>query len=77
MKAFVLNGDKNSQKLILQACIPFTDLMSKAQFAYRVNPSDNPYAINNESDNDRNYQRTINTERVKGIEKYLKKVVLS
>lgn len=76
MKAFVLNGDENSQKLILQASIPFTELMSKAQFAYRVNPSDNPYAINNESDNDRNYQRTINTERVKGIVKYLKNSII-
>lgn len=76
MKAFVLNGDVNSQKLILQACIPFKELMSKAHFAYRVNPSENPYAVHEGSDNDENYQRTINKERVKGIVKFLRDSII-
>ena len=74
MKAFVLNGDENSQKLILQACIPFIDLKDKARFTFRGDPSANPYSI--KTSNEENYQRQINQNRVKDIGKYLRMSIL-
>lgn len=32
MKVNVLSGDENSQKLLLQACVPFMDLKDNARF---------------------------------------------
>lgn len=43
MKVNVLSGDENSQKLLLQACVPFMDLKDNARFFYREDPSQNPY----------------------------------
>ena len=74
MKAFVLNGDENSQNLILQACIPFIDLKDKARFTFRGDPSANPYSI--KTSNEENYQRQINQNRVKDIGKYLRMSIL-
>lgn len=74
--AFVLNGDEQSQKLIIQACVPFRELMQKAHFAYRKYPSDNPYNFDAFEDNNKSYQRNINQERVKEIVKYLKSSIL-
>lgn len=74
MKAFVLNGDENSQKLILQACIPFTELKDKTRFTFRGDSSANPYSI--ETGNEEYYQRQIKEDRVKDISKYLKRAIL-
>ncbi len=48
MKAFVLNGDVNSQKLVIQANIPFLELYRKARFTQMEDPTNDPY---DDSDN--------------------------
>ena len=67
MKAFVLNGDIESQKLILQANIPFVELYKRARFTYMEDPTNDPY---DETDNvpvNEYYQRRVDEERVKNF----------
>lgn len=73
----VMGGNAETQKLILQACIPFKMLRENAKFFYRPDPNENPY---NEKTSERvseYYQRRIDFQRVKAIKKYLRKAILS
>ena len=77
MKAFVLNGDVESQKLILQANIPFSELCKRARFTYMEDPTNDPY---DETDNvpvNEYYQRRVDEERVKKIKKFIKTSILN
>lgn len=77
MKAFVLNGDIESQKLILQANIPFVELYKRARFTYMEDPTNDPY---DETDNvpvNEYYQRRVDEERVKNIKKFIKTSILN
>lgn len=77
MKAFVLNGDEKSQKLILQANIPFLELYKRARFTYMEDPTNDPY---DETDNvpvNEFYQRRVDEERVKNIKKFIKTSILN
>lgn len=77
MKAFVLNGDVESQKLILQANIPFAELYKRARFTYMEDPTNDPY---DETDNvpvNEYYQRRVDEDRVKNIKKFIKTSILN
>lgn len=77
MKAFVLNGDVESQKLVLQVNIPFLELYKKARFTYMEDPTNDPY---DESDNvpvNDYYQRRVDEERVKKIKKFIQTSILN
>lgn len=76
MKANVLSGDEKSQKLLLQACIPFVDLKDNARFFYREDPAQNPYKPKTGKE-DEYYQRKIDENRVKNIKKYIGNAILN
>lgn len=76
MKAFVLSGDAGSQKLIIQANIPFLELYKRARFTYMEDPTNDPY---DETDNvpvNEFYQRRVDEERVKNIKKFIRESIL-
>ena len=75
MKVNVLSGDENSQKLLLQACVPFMDLKDNARFFYREDPTQNPYKLRTGKE-DEYYQRKINEDRVRNIKKYIRTAIL-
>ena len=76
MKVNVLSGDVKSQKLMLQACVPFIDLKDNARFFYREDPAQNPYnAITGKATE--YYQRKIDENRVKSIKRYIKTAILN
>lgn len=75
MRVYVLNGDNASQKLILQACIPFVDLKENARFFYRT-PS-NPYSDSGEEKVPEYYQRRLDDKRIEVIKKYLRSAILA
>lgn len=75
MKVNVLSGDENSQKLLLQACVPFMDLKDNARFFYREDPTQNPYKLRTGKE-DEYYQRKIDENRVRNIKKYIRTAIL-
>ena len=77
MKAFVLNGDVESQKLVLQVNVPFLELYKKARFTYMEDPTNDPYdEMDNVPVNDY-YQRRVDEERVKKIKKFIQTSILN
>lgn len=83
IKAFLLNGDRKSGKMTLQASIPFTFLREHVRFTYMEEPSYNPYAFNSdsidnlrESGKDRFYQRRVDDKRVDAIKRYIRTSIL-
>lgn len=76
MKVNVLSGDEKSQKLLLQACVPFMDLKDNARFFYREDPTQNPYKQHTGKDEEY-YQRKIDENRVKSIKKYISTSILN
>lgn len=77
MKVYVLSGDEKSQKLILQANIPFLELYRNAIFSYMSDPSDDPYDEDEKTPRNEFYQRRVDDNRVKVIKKYIKESILS
>ncbi len=77
MKVYVLSGDEKSQKLILQANIPFLELYKNAIFSYMSDPSDDPYSEDERTPRNEFYQRRVDENRVKEIKKYIKESILS
>lgn len=71
MKIHVLNYDKDSQKMMGQACLKFKDIVAKARFSYIKDPNESPYS--SESSNE--YQRPVKPERIKAIKEYIKKAI--
>lgn len=76
MNVNVLSGDEKSQKLLLQACIPFVDLKDNARFFYREDPAQSPYKLRTGKE-DEYYQRKIDVNRVKSIKKYIRTSILN
>lgn len=75
-KGFILNKKENSAQIVLQACIPFTDLRKSAQFGYRVNPMDNPYSSSFFGEPNDQYQRRIDKKRVGEIKAFIRESIL-
>lgn len=83
IKAFLLNGDRESGKMTLQASIPFSFLRDRVRFTYMEEPSYNPYAFNSddtdslrESGKKRFYQRRVDDKRVDAIKRYIRTSIL-
>lgn len=76
MKAFVLNGDERSQKLTLQANIPFVELYKKARFSYMTDPATNPYEGDVDLPRNEFYQRRIDEGRVSSIKNFIRNAIL-
>lgn len=80
INGLVLSGDVRSQKLVVQACIPFLDLSRHSVFSYVRDPNENPY--NNDAKDDREeknkyyYQRRIDTKRTHEIKKFIRSAIL-
>ena len=77
MKVYVLSGDVDSQKLILQANIPFMELYKRAIFSYMSDPTDDPYLEEDKTPRNEFYQRRVDEHRVKEIKKYIRSSILS
>lgn len=77
MKVYVLSGDEKSQKLILQANIPFVELYKRAVFSYMSDPADDPYSEDDKTPRNEFYQRRVDENRVKEIKKYITTSILS
>lgn len=73
MRLHILNYDKDSQKMVGQMCIKFTDLMNRVKFTYRKASDQSPY----QSEEKEFYQRETNKVRVGQIKKYLRKEILN
>lgn len=76
MKAFVLNGDERSQKLTIQANIPFVELYKKARFSYMTDPATNPYDGDVNLPRNEFYQRRVDDRRVSSIKSFIKNAIL-
>ena len=79
INGFVLSGDISSQKLVLQACIPFIELGKHAVFSYMRDPNENPYKTDDEDDKtERNkfYQRRIDKSRISKIKEFIRSAIL-
>lgn len=79
INGLILSGDVRSQKLVVQACIPFLDLSRKSVFSYMRDPNENPY--NNDSEDDakeknKYYQRRIDTRRISKIKDFIRNSIL-
>lgn len=79
INGLVLSGDVGSQKLVLQACIPFVELEKHAVFSYMRDPNENPYKTDDEDDKterNRFYQRRIDTSRISKIKEFIRNAIL-
>lgn len=79
MNGLVLSGDVRSQKLVVQACIPFLDLSRHSVFSYMRDPNDNPYKKDEEDDAEEKnkfYQRRIDTKRISKIKDFIRISIL-
>lgn len=75
INAFVLSGDVNSQKLVLQVNIPFVDLKKYATFTFMQDPSDDPYDSGIDNRN-AFYQRRTDDSRIREIKGFIKSSIL-
>lgn len=79
INGLVLSGDICSQKLVVQACIPFLDLSRHSVFSYMRDPNDNPYKNDEEDDAEEKnkfYQRRIDTKRISKIKDFIRNSIL-
>lgn len=78
-KGYILRGDNESQKFIMQANLRMVDLLRYAEFTYMTEPDDNPYdyAINQRDKENEFYQRRIEQTRIKEIVRYIKSAIFS
>ena len=79
INGLVLSGDVRSQKLVVQACIPFLDLSRHSVFSYMRDPNDNPYKKDEEDDAEEKnkfYQRRIDTKRISKIKDIIRISIL-
>ena len=73
MKAFLQNNHKNSDKLVLQALVPFKELKDKVLFTCKANPNS---SIQKDAkalakENMDYYQRRIDEKRLKAMQEYI------
>ena len=79
IQAFIQHSHKNSGKMVLQALIPFVDLVDVVLFTCKANPI-GAAAINKKSvakENFEYYQRRIDTSRIRKIEEFIRESILS
>ena len=79
IQAFIQHSHKNSGKMVLQALIPFMDLVDVVLFTCKANPI-GAAAINKQSvakENFEYYQRRIDTSRIRKIEEFIRESILS
>lgn len=79
INGLVLSGDVKSQKLVVQACIPFLDLSRHSVFSYMRDPNENPYKDEIEDDakeKNKFYQRRIDTKRISKIKDFIRNSIL-
>ena len=79
INGLVLSGDICSQKLVVQACIPFLDLSRHSVFSYMRDPNENPYKNEEEDDaeeKNRFYQRRIDSKRISKIKEFIRNSIL-
>lgn len=79
INGLVLSGDICSQKLVVQACVPFLDLSRHSVFSYMRDPNDNPYKNDEEDDAEEKnkfYQRRIDTKRISKIKDFIRNSIL-
>ena len=72
MRAFVQHKHDDSDKMVLQALVPFTELKEHALFTSKANPNDSTsnYKMLAEESLEY-YQRRIDNERLKDIQKFI------
>lgn len=79
INGLVLSGDVRSQKIVVQACIPFLDLSRHSVFSYMRDPNENPYKNDSEDDakeKNQYYQRRIDTKRITNIKDFIRNSIL-
>lgn len=79
INGFVLSGDVHSQKLVIQACIPFLDLSRHSVFSYMRDPNENPYKsdiVDDANEKNKFYQRRIDTKRISKIMEFIRNSIL-
>lgn len=76
MIGFVLRGDSESQKYMIQANLSFLDLCEYAEFTQMTDINDDPYDAGGKATEDF-YQRRVDEDRVKRIMEYIKSSILS
>lgn len=78
INAFIQHSKPNSDKMVLQALVPFVDLMKHALFTSKANP--NEYLADKydklAEENLEYYQRRINSDRLKDIQKFIITAIL-
>ena len=74
--AKVTGGDVESQKLILQANIPFFFLLDKVKFTHMKDDLDDPMTDNDENSQDY-YQRRVDRKRITAIKRHISDSILS
>ena len=78
MKAFVQHQYKDSDKLVIQALIPFSELNNRAIFTQKVLSNDvySDRSLSEVEGNAEYYQRRLNPLRLKEIKKYIYNTIL-
>lgn len=79
INGIVLSGDERSQKLVVQACIPFLDLSSHSAFSYMKDPNENPYKsdlTDDAAEKNSEYQRRIDNSRISKIKAFIRSSIL-
>ncbi len=75
--ARVIGGNEDSQKLILQANIPFVELFPRARFTAMRDPSEDPYSEEDELPKNEFYQRRVDENRVNEIQRFIRNSILN
>lgn len=79
IQALIQHSHKNSGKMVLQALVPFVDLVEVVLFTCKANPKDSA-AVSSQSvakENFAYYQRRIDTSRIRQIEEFIRESILS
>lgn len=77
-KGYILRGDAESQKFVMQANLNLIGLLDHVVFTYMIEPTDDPYEeFECRERKDEYYQRMVDLDRVKEICKYIRKAILS
>ena len=76
MRAFIQHRRADSDKMVLQALVRFTDLKEHALFTSKANPNDSSSNYKRLAEESLDYyQRRIDNERLKDIQKYIIRAV--
>lgn len=79
IRALIQHSHKDSGKLVLQALIPFVDIVEAVLFTCKANPK-GASAVSSQSvakENFEYYQRRIDTTRIRQIEEFIRESILS